>query len=130
MVLLACSDTSSPKDVTKQRINDELDDIAASFSIGDLPKIMEHYHMDFHHDGYGLITAEIGWAANLAEYSNLRIENLKVDKYSDDYADVSFNMIFEDNKGNEYMVKVPENEDEMRYFYYNGSVWFIYGNQE
>ena len=127
LLLLACSEVSSPNEISKYEIEEILGNIEDDFNFADLQGIMSYYHEDFSHNQTNYWEEETIWQLRLTDYNMIEFENIEIE-LNLPLASASFTMKLTNENGTDSFQE-PEDHGDISYFYRENGVWKIYGNQ-
>lgn len=127
IILISCSGTTSPNQVSQYEIEEILENIEDDFNFGDLEGIMSYYHEEFRHNQTNYWEEETIWQLRLTDYNILKFENIEID-LNLPFARASFTMKLTNENGTDTFQE-PEDHGDISYFYREDGVWKIYGNQ-
>jgi len=129
LLLLSCSDLSSPEEVNTSMIKEILENIETAFNFADSEVIMSYYHPDFLHNGDNYQNEELRWQIRSIDYNEIMISDIEIEFFTDFSAIANFTLILK-SINNEEEFSEPSNENgDISYFHKESGEWKILGNQ-
>lgn len=127
LVLCICScDSESSEETGKILIREKLDELELAFNLHHIDEIMEHYDLDYLHDGDNFDDVQLDWEIRLNDYFEMELSEIEVEVDVDE-ATVSMRRSFW-RGGDIEVLTEPEDSGDISYWEYGIDGWKISGN--
>jgi hypothetical protein len=125
-LLTGCPHATSA-DYDESRINSILYDVETAFNNHDIDALMLPFYYNYLHNGMVLWEVREVWLDRMSTYQLMDLQNINI-TVVDDKATVTFTMKLQNSTETIY-TEEPASNGDLSYFFYDGSDWYVCGNQ-
>jgi len=126
ILLISCSDLTSPEKLDQNRLEDIIESILDGFEESNIDKIMDHYHLDFLHNENDFNAEKLIWEIRMIDFEQMLIEDNKFE-INDIRATANFQLTFFYGDDEAISMEPSEQHGDISYFYKEFDTWFLCG---